>query len=183
MRITGVSSGSYYLIVQGSTVTSALTFSSSSTTVANALYAAAAQITSGRECLSFGVTRTAGSDGNTVYLDVSFYVDNTLPLTLLDVFNGEVSGMTFVWGSKTLRITPGPCVNYFFLNLPCKGTNSSYSVVRTQIHSVIPTGSFELTYSDSTLAPTKIQMPFDANPDAFQSKLQALRSSILVCSN
>ena len=87
-----MSSGSYYLIVQGSTITSALTFSSSSTTIASALYSAASLIVGGRECLNFGVVRTASSDGNTVYLDVTFYVDNTLPLTLLDVFNGEVAG-------------------------------------------------------------------------------------------
>jgi len=77
---------------------------------------------------------------------VSFYVDNTLPLTYLDVFNGEVLG-----------------------------TNSSYSVIRTQVHSVIPSGAFELTYGN-----TSITMPYDASPFTFQSMLQAIDDSILV---
>lgn len=91
--------------MQGAVVTSALSFSSTATNVANALYAAAVQITSGRECLNFAVARTASSDGNTVFLDVSFLVDNTLPLTLLDVFNGEVFGTLFIEYAFISRIS------------------------------------------------------------------------------
>ena len=96
--ISGIQGGSFALIVQGSVVTTELTTSSSSADIANALTAAANQLSSSiRECNSFSVSATLSSSSSqaTISIDVQFNVDNAMPLTLLTAFTGNLAGMVF----------------------------------------------------------------------------------------
>lgn len=79
------------MIVQQEVATDPLSFSSSTSTIASALQAAAYQL-SDAECTNFGVTKTVSSDGTKLYLGITFYTDNTQPLTLMDVYTGELVG-------------------------------------------------------------------------------------------
>ncbi len=72
-------------------VTDSLTTASTSSQIANALYYASLGLPATvRECTSFSVTKTLS--GNDLFLRVQFNVDNSQPLTLLDVFTGDLVG-------------------------------------------------------------------------------------------
>lgn len=91
--ISGVTGGYYSLIVQQEIATDPLTFSSSYWEIENALETAAWQL-SDAECYYFGVTTSVSDDGETLYLGITFYTDNSEPLTLMDVYTGELLGNT-----------------------------------------------------------------------------------------
>ena len=89
--IRGIEGGSFSLIIQGLAVTDSLTTESTSTEVSNALYAASIGLPSDvRECSSFTVTKTLS--GRDLFLRVQFNVDNSQPLSLLEVFTGDLVG-------------------------------------------------------------------------------------------
>ena len=89
--IRGIEGGSFALIIQGLAVTDSLTTSSTSTEIANALYYASIGLPYNvRECSSFSVTKTLS--GNDLYLRVQFNVDNSEPLSLLEVFTADITG-------------------------------------------------------------------------------------------
>ncbi len=99
MVIRGIEGGSFSLIVQGLAVTDSLTTASTVTDVANALYYASIGLPSTiRECTSFSVTKTL--TGKDLFLRVQFNVDNSQPLSLLEVFTGDLigKGLSFVEG-------------------------------------------------------------------------------------
>lgn len=83
--------GTFSLILQQEIATDPLSFSSSTYTIVNALQAAANQL-SDAECTSFGVSKTVSSDGTKMYLQITFNTDNSQPLTLMDVYTGELTG-------------------------------------------------------------------------------------------
>jgi len=94
--ITGIEGGTFNLIVQDLIPTSDLTTASSNSDIANALYYAAAQITSTfRECLYFTVTKTLNNNGKTIQIKVQFQTDNKVPLTFVSVFLGNTLGKYF----------------------------------------------------------------------------------------
>lgn len=91
MVIRGIEGGSFSLIVQGLAVTDSLTTASTATDISNALYYASIGLPYDiRECSSFSVTKTLS--GRDLYLRVQFNVDNSQPLSLLEVFTGDLVG-------------------------------------------------------------------------------------------
>jgi hypothetical protein len=95
--IGGVTGGSFSLIVQNAIATDNLYTTSSTSDIANALSAAAQQLGSSAECTSFGVTKSLSANGQTVYLGITFGVDNSVDMTLLDVYAGALDGTQFVF--------------------------------------------------------------------------------------
>lgn len=79
------------MIIQQEVATDSLTFDSTTYEIVSALQSAANQL-SDPECTSFGVTKSLSSDGTTMYLGITFNVDNSQPLTLMDVYTGELTG-------------------------------------------------------------------------------------------
>ena len=89
--IRGIEGGSFSLIVQGLAVTDSLTTASTSTEISNALYYASIGLPSNiRECSSYTVTKTL--NGKDLFLRVQFNADNSQPLSLLEVFTGDLVG-------------------------------------------------------------------------------------------
>ena len=72
-------------------MTDSLTTSSTATEISNALYYASIGLPYNvRECSSFSVTKTLS--GNDLFLRVQFNVDNSQPLSLLEVFTADLTG-------------------------------------------------------------------------------------------
>jgi hypothetical protein len=91
--IRGIEGGTYNIILQGMVITSDLSTASSSSDISNALTNAAANIDgSVRECLYFGVSSVWSSSRKVLKLTVTFGVDNTQPLTLLDAYTPNLLG-------------------------------------------------------------------------------------------
>jgi hypothetical protein len=89
--IRGIEGGSFSLIIQGLAVTDSLTTASTASEVANALYYASIGLPSNlRECTSYSVTKTLSA--NDLFLRVQFNVDNSQPLSLLEVFTADLTG-------------------------------------------------------------------------------------------
>eukprot|EP01034_Spumella_vulgaris_P036305 gene36305-44789_t len=150
--ISGITSGSFSLIVQSSIATDSLDTSSSASTIANYLAAAAAQLSSSAECTSFSVTKSLSADGQTIYLGVTFNVDNNVDLSMLDVYTGGLDG-----------------------------SNVTYSVRRTQEHTKIPSGSLAVTYTSPTSNRTySTSFDYASTPLAVQTALMTMNSKITV---
>jgi hypothetical protein len=82
------------LILQDEQPTNSLSITSTSSDIANALNAAASQM-SNAECRSFGVSAKVTNNQQNVIIKVEFYVDNVNPLTLLSVYSGGLVGERF----------------------------------------------------------------------------------------
>ena len=94
MFISGAVSGGYILIVQGDVATSEITFPGTDGEVSNALNAATNSIDyNQRECYYFyaNVDRITSL---TVKIDVTCYSDISSPLTLLQVYDSSLQGMS-----------------------------------------------------------------------------------------
>lgn len=100
--ITGIQGGTFSLIVEDSVPTDAFTVSSSGSTIATALRAAALQLSSPK-CSYFSASTTVmdkGSSGKNIIIKVQFNVDNSQPLPLLGVFVGDTVGKRFLNSKK-----------------------------------------------------------------------------------
>lgn len=89
--ITGITGGTYSLILQDQQPTTPLTVTSTASDIANALNSAASQLTNA-ECTSFGVTVKTTNQQKNVIIRVEFYVDRSQPLSLLSVYSGLLEG-------------------------------------------------------------------------------------------
>lgn len=145
--ITGIDDGTFSLVLQNSVATDPLPVTASNSEIANALTNAAVQIPSqSRECTYFGVSKTLGNGGKNIFITVTFNVDNTLPMTSLDVFTGSLLG-----------------------------NNVAYNVSLVRPHSIIPVGAFDITLLNpiSGLLHTA-PVPFNADPDLFRNIIQTI---------
>jgi len=89
-----VDSGYFAIVVQGVVATDPLSFSSSNSAISSALTAASSQLSyATRECLYYGVTKSLSTNGKDLQIKVQFNVDNSKPLTMLDLFYGDLIGL------------------------------------------------------------------------------------------
>jgi hypothetical protein len=141
--ITGVDSGSFAIVIQDQAVTSDLTLTSTGSQIASALNAATGQLSS-PECTSFSATIRLTDSGKNAQISVTFNVDNSKPLSLLSVYSANLVG-----------------------------NNVTTGVSRTQLHSVLPGGRFEMSVSNLNRTFTTL-VPFNAEPNPFRSIIQNL---------
>lgn len=97
--ITGATGGSFRLWLQDMYPTDSLTFASSTTTIANALTAAAYSLADydiDVECYSFGVSKALLQSGTALQLNITFYTDNEVPLSPTTAFLDDLTGESAV---------------------------------------------------------------------------------------
>eukprot|EP01040_Poterioochromonas_malhamensis_P001800 gene1800-1926_t len=141
--ITGIQGGTFSLIVEDSVPTDAFTVSSSGSTIAAALRVAALQLSS-PTCSYFSVSTTVtnkGSSGKNIIIKVQFNVDNSQPLPLLGVFVGDTVG-----------------------------SNVTFGVTRTQLHSPLPSGNLKMTLNVQNQL-QQFSMPISADSNQFRSNV------------
>src|SRR6185312_8169106 len=94
INIMNVESGTFNIIIQNAVVTSDLSYSSTASQIQYALDVASQQISSSkRECSYFAVTQVAFTNNNqNMFITVQFEVDNSAPLTLLNVYTPGLVG-------------------------------------------------------------------------------------------
>lgn len=91
--LSGITSGTYIIVIQDAGITSELSISANAGTIANALKTAASQIYAPiRECSSFSVSVKQYSSTSTTRIDVSFLVDNSQDLSMLQIFDSSLDG-------------------------------------------------------------------------------------------
>lgn len=159
--ITGIQGGTFSLIVEDSVPTDAFTVSSSGSTIATALRAAALQLSSPR-CSYFSASTTVtnkGSSGKNIIIKVQFNVDNSQPLPLLGVFVGDTVGKRFLNSKKEDNI-------YLF----SPGSNVTFGVTRTQLHSPLPSGNLKMTLNVQNQL-QQFSMPISADSNQFRSNI------------
>lgn len=94
--MTGVTGGTYKLLLQGIFPTADLTLSSSPSTIASALSAAAYALATYNvpvECYSFAVSKALLNSGTALQLNITFQVSNFYqPLSITTLYTDDLTG-------------------------------------------------------------------------------------------
>ena len=181
ISIWGIKSGTFDIIIQNefSTYKTPISISTSASDISKYMTNALKVTKTNFECTSFSVSKkvqTFSDSSSAIFLAVSFNADRESPFTMLKVYTARLQGELISFVSTAITILIKLIIMYLVTS------NFSTSIVRTQLHSPVPGGSFDLIYTSplGTTGPLKATIPLGSPALFVRDALQALAPELNV---